>query len=67
MKTNILDTEKGRSAQANLKVILEAIAPYLPRPDVPHVQQQSRWEISDKLEVNGRAISPQKNAMACVS
>ncbi len=66
MKTNILDTEKGKLAQKNLKVIRETLAPYLPKADVPHIQQSSEWSISDKLEVRGRSVSSQKNATACL-
>ena len=66
MKKSILDTEKGKLAQENLKVIRETLAPYLPKPHVPHIQQSGQWSISDKPEVQGRSVSPQKNAMACL-
>lgn len=67
MKTNILDTERGKVAQANLKAILEAIAPFLPKPDVPWIQEPSKWSVSDSSGTDAPIISAEKNALACLN
>jgi hypothetical protein len=66
MKTNELD-EKVKTAQENLKALLDSIAPYLPpvanRPQV----KRSDWSIEAQREIKISTSSSRRNLMASLS
>jgi len=66
MKKNILESERGKEAQAALGAMMEVLAPYMPTPDVRPREKRSLWSVGRGSAIKGRPISAQQNATACL-